>query len=400
MARKIRNAVRKDGLIQVQIYLGRNENGKRKYKTVYGRTQREADDKATQVKVALRKGLNVGAEHETFGVWAGRWLQVKSAEVSAACCVMYKSAVKHLNGYLEYAEIAKVRTIDIQGIISDLAARNPNTGKPASKRTLNIIKGTAAQIMQLAIDNRVMDYNPAQPVKVPNVRQEKTRRALTEREQLWIEELPHRARRAAVIMMYAGLRRGELIALTWSDIDLNARTISVNKSVEVIGGAFALKHTAKTDAGTRIIDIPQKLVDFLKTEKREGLHVCISAKGTTHTPSSWDRMWDSYLADLNMKYGDFSPFVKRPKSKFDPAGVPFAIPKITPHWLRHTFCTLLYLAGVDVLTAMKQMGHADIKTTMQIYMHLDAKHKRRAMNRLDDYLNNASSIQVDAFKKR
>jgi integrase len=397
---KKKNTARPDGLIPVQVYLGRNEEGKRKYKAVYGRTQREAEDKAAQTKTAIRKGLDVGAEHETFGTWADRWLEMKSTEVSAACLVMYESAVKHLKSYLEYAEITKIRTIDIQRIISDLAIKNPNTGKPSSKRTLCAVKSTAAQIMQLATDNRVTDYNPAKAVRVPNVKRETTRRALDEHERQWIEETPHRAKRAAMIMMYAGLRRGELIALTWNDVDLNNRTITVNKAVEKVKGAFVLKYTAKTDAGTRVIDIPQKLVDFLKSEKREGFYVCVNAKCAVHTPSSWERLWESYLADLNIGCGDFGPFVKKPKSKFDPAGVPFVIPKITPHWLRHTFCTLLYLAGVDVLTAMKQMGHSDIKTTMQIYTHLDAKYQRKAMNKLDNYLKDANSMQTVDFENR
>jgi integrase len=179
-----------------------------------------------------------------------------------------------------------------------------------------------------------------------------------------------------MIMMYAGLRRGELIPLTWNDIDADARTISVTKSIEMIGGKPAIKAGAKTAAGVRVVDIPQKLVEFLKAEKRDGFYVCANAKGAVHTTSSWERMWGSYLADLNIRYGDFGPFVKKPKSKFDPAGVPSVIPKITLHWLRHTFCTLLYFAGVDVLTAMKQMGHSDRKTTMQIYTHLDAKYQR------------------------
>jgi integrase len=394
MAKKNKNTVRKDGLISVQVYLGRDENGKRSYKTVYGRTQREAEEKALHVKAALRKGLDVGAEHETFGTWADRWLRIKSTEVSTGRLNTYKSHVKHLNRCLEYAEIAKIRTSDIQSLITDMAARNPNTGKPTAKKTLIGIKGTAAQIMRLAIDNRIMDYNPAKAVKLPNVRIDKMRRALTGQEQAWIEELPNRARRAAMIMMYSGLRRGELIPLTWNDVDLKAKTVSVTKSTEFIGGVPMLKESAKTAAGVRTVDIPQKPVDFLKGEKRESLYVCVNAKGTMHTESSWRRMWESYLSDLNMTYGDFGPFVKRPKSKFDPAGVPFVIPKITPHWLRHTFCTLLYLAGVDVLTAMKQMGHADIKTTLGIYTHLDAKYKRKAMNKLDDYLSNASSMQV------
>lgn len=62
------------------------------------------------------------------------------------------------------------------------------------------------------------------------------------------------------------------------------------------------------------------------------------------------------------------------------------ISSFTPHWLRHTFATLLYLAGVDILTARDQLGHADIKTTLAIYTHLDKKYKRSNMGKLDEYL--------------
>jgi hypothetical protein len=93
---KKKNAARPDGLIPVKVYLGRDEEGTGKYKAVYGRTQREADDKAARVKAALRKGLDVGAEHETFGTWATRWLEIKSTEVSHGRLATYKSHVKHL----------------------------------------------------------------------------------------------------------------------------------------------------------------------------------------------------------------------------------------------------------------------------------------------------------------
>ena len=99
------------------------------------------------------------------------------------------------------------------------------------------------------------------------------------------------------------------------------------------------------------------------------------------------------MNDLNLKYGEFDFLEKTPKSKFDPSGIPFVIPKITPHQLRHTFATLLYLSGVDILNAKEQMGHADIKTTLEIYTHLDSEHKRKSMDKLDEYLN-ASHMQV------
>jgi integrase len=89
-----------------------------------------------------------------------------------------------------------------------------------------------------------------------------------------------------------------------------------------------------------------------------------------------------------LKYGDFSESkVKAPKSKYAPQKVDFVIPRFTAHWLRHTFITLMYLSGVDILTAKEQAGHSSIKTTMEIYTHLDNKFKKASMAKMDDYLN-------------
>jgi len=64
----------------------------------------------------------------------------------------------------------------------------------------------------------------------------------------------------------------------------------------------------------RVIDIPQKLTDYLKAEKYESIYVCIDSKNAMHAESSWKRMWESYLCDLNLKYGTFAGGAK---SKFD-----------------------------------------------------------------------------------
>jgi integrase len=383
---KKKNAVRKDGLIRVRVFLGRDDNGKPRYKDCYGHTQKEADEKALQVKTAMHKGLDVTSAHDTFGTWAERWLSIKKKEVSAGRVVVLESHLKHLKRYLEFAEISKIRASDIQTVILDLAEVNPNTKRPMSRETLSAMKNSCGQILQLAIDNRVMDYNPIQAVKIPKVEETTDRRALSSEEQVWIIDTPHRAQRAAMIMMYAGLRRGELLALTWNDIDLKAKTITIDKTVNFVHDEPVLKNSAKTDASLRTIDIPKRLVDFLAAETKDGLYVCTSVGGKIHTSGSWRALWESYLLDLNFKYGDFSPFKKKPKSKFEHGGVPFVIPNITPHWLRHTFATMLYLAGVDILTAKVQLGHSDIKTTLDIYTHLDAKYKRKSMNKLDRYL--------------
>ncbi len=393
---KKKNARRDDGRIAVQVYLG-VVDGKRKYKTVYGTTQKEADEKAELIRAGLRKGLDMSADRDSFGLWAERWIELHSAEVGHGTMSAYRGAVNQLRP-LFFLAISKVRPLDIQLIINGLAKKHPVTGKPASKRTLETVQGAARQIFALAIDNRVLDYNPADCTHIPASASAEKRRALTQEEQGWILHTPHRAQRAAMIMMLAGLRRGELIPLTWRDIDLDARTIRVDKSVEMVHGRSNQKSGGKTATSTRTVDIPQLLADYLCGEKEKDFAgtgpvitfdrlVCPNAQGKIHNTTSWRRLWESYIKELNFRHGTF---LTPPKSKMQPGGVPMTIPPITAHWLRHTFATMLYHAGVDVLTAKEQLGHSDIKTTLEIYTHLDAVHKRRSMDKLDAYLLGAS----------
>ena len=382
MARKS-NTVRKDGRIAVQVYLG-VVDGKRKYKTVYGTTQKEANKKAEQVKISIGKGLDVLSDQDTFGKWRDIFLESKKLDVSNSQYLSYKSYVKHLSPLTE-TPIAKIKASDLQQIINQLAIENPTTHIPTAKKTLNDIKITAAQIFNLAIDSRVMEYNPASPVKIPQKAPQEHRRALTAEEQGWILNTPHRMQIGAMIMMYAGLRRGELIPLTWADIDLDEHTITINKAVEMISGKPELKDMTKTPAGMRTIDIPKILVDYLTPLKSTGL--VLSNNGKMWSDTIWKKVWSSYIKDINFKFGKkIDQNGNMAKSKFNPNGIPITIPQFTPHWLRHTFATLMYFAEVDVVTAKNQLGHSDVKTTLQIYTHLDQTHKRKSMQKLDDFL--------------
>lgn len=387
--------VKYNGRVCVRVYLGKVD-GKPKYKACYGSTQKEAELKAEKVRESLRKGLNVAAENDTFKKWAEELLAIKEAEVSET---WYKNYVGYINRLeqLHDMPITKILTADIQRVILELSRENPRTHKPTSRRTLKGYLDTISQVLQLAIDNRVMDYNPARAVKLPADAEKTERRALTDEEQNWIIDTPHRAQRAAMIMMFSGLRRGELIPLTWRDIDLKEHTIQVNKSVQMVNGIPKIKSGAKTSAGARTVNIPQILVDFLAAEQKTlktesnllNMLVCPSVSGTMLSDVAWRRMWESYLIDLNFKYGNrIDKSGKKATSKYNSNGIVLTIPNITAHWLRHTFATMLYLSGVDVLTAKDQLGHRDIKTTLEIYTHLDQTHKRKNICKLDEYLKN------------
>ena len=181
-----------------------------------------------------------------------------------------------------------------------------------------------------------------------------------------------------MLLLYSGLRRGEATALTWADVDLADATITVSKGYD-----FADKKSKdpKTAAGVRVVSIPKVLVDYLKTQQDGCLYVLHNSKGERMTEQGWKRLWESYMRDLNVKYGYHGE-----ENKNRPGGLPMVIDTFTPHQLRHTFCTLMYFAGVDVMTARDQMGHKDISVTLGIYTALDKKFKKKKINRLDAYL--------------
>lgn len=364
-----------------------DKEGSAKYQYVYGASQAEANDKADELKLQYKKGMNIEAQRDTWEKWADIWLEGKRS-CNQGQYRNYEIGKKHFES-LNDKKIKDIRSSDIKKIINALAKENPFTHRPSAKRTLNFAKSVAVQIFAETIDDRIIEYNPALSVKVPSEMAQEKRRALTDEEQQWIINTVHRAQRASMIMMYSGLRRGELFPLTWNDIDFDKKTIRVNKSVELINGKPQLKSGAKSVAGARTVNVPQKLIDFLSAQPRDTILVCPSAGREMMGDSAWHALWESYMKELNNQYGKIK---KVGKSKFV-HGAPRTIPPIIAHWLRHTFATLLYLSGVDVLTAKDQLGHADVKTTLNIYTHLDKLYKDKSMKKLDLYLENKNVSQ-------
>lgn len=383
---RMKNTARKDGRVKASVYIGLDADGKKKYKYVYADNNKELEQKVSEVKARLGKGIDVTADRDSFDFWRRKWLKFKAADVSEN----WHKALTINSAKLDpisFLPIIKLRALDLQDILVDLAADG------YSKRVIKSVRDIAIGVMEFAIENRVIEFNPFACTKIPaNTKTEEKRRALTLEEQSWIVNTPHRAQLPAMIMMYAGLRRGELFALTWQDINLEAGTITVSKSVVMHNGKPEIKSGGKTKSAERVVYIPKRLVDYLRDQPHTSLFVCPTAEGKLMSDSAWRRLWDSYMCDLNIKYGLF-PENNKPKSKFQPGGVDMVIPPFTAHWLRHTFVTNMYMAGVDVAVARDQAGHSDIKTTLDIYTTLDKECRKTDMSKVDSYIGENTSAK-------
>ena len=387
---KSRVKKRPDGRYMMQIYLGMVD-GKRKYKSVYGATPKEVEAKAEEIRGMMGKGLDITAQRDKFSQWADDLYRIKAASgVTQGQKQNYYHAIEWWKEQFAPYSISDVRADDIERALLWMQENG------YAARTINFYRSVITQIMERAV-GQAIQVNPAKLVQLSGMGwPAEKRRALAEEEQQWIWDTPHRAQPAAIIMMLSGLRRGELSALTWADVDTVNQTITVNKTVEYSpDGKAYIRNMTKSAAGMRVVYIPRKLADYLDTLPRSNLLVYPSASGRMMTASAWKAVWQSYMAELNRKYGQRTPAdlerMKKPgRHKLD-----MTIPPITLHWLRHTFCTLMYFAGVDAVQACAQMGHADVTTTLKIYTHLDQQHKRRSMDKLDAYLSDdASQMQV------
>ena len=376
---------RADGRYCRQIYLGKNpDTGKRKYHTIYGATVKEVDQMAAEYRAAIGRGLDPSAGGRTVRDLLDNLLAAMRAKGNGEGWL--KGVEQRMQDLkpLWAMQADKVRTADIQKVLN--AAADRGLAHSTLTKTAAIIKRAFA----LAIPE-IVQYNPCDKVVIPAGKPARTRGWLDEERQTWVRETPHRAQRAAMLMMYSGLRRGEVTALTWADIDFSAATITVTKRWDFVTKQVK---SPKTAAGVRTVHIPKALVEYLKAERLTDpstLYVVHTTDGRRMTDTAWKRMWDSYMIELNAKYGwhGADKYATRQKGADgkERGSLPMRIRTFTPHELRHTFCTLMYLAGVDVLTARDQMGHSDIKVTMSIYTHLDATYKKDKMGKLDDYLS-------------
>ena len=302
-------------------------------------------------------------ENAPFGAWANLWERKKDVGMKWAYCRNIRCYLNHLKPLYDIP-ISKVRTMHIETIIADLTKENPTTKKPSSKKLLKEVKHTARSVVDYAINNCDGFYkNRVVSVEIPTNAPKTERKALSENEQRLVFTTHHRAKVPALIMMLCGLRVGEMIALTWDNIDFENEVINVCQSAyNINSNDLAIQNTTK-NGKTRKVTIPHLLIALLKKHKENSKGVFVTTKVNgidMHSRSSWRRMWESYTTAVGASF--------------------------TAHQLRHTYASMLYAAGVDVKSASELLGHSDIQITIKIYTHLSEKRKKISVDLYEKYI--------------
>lgn len=384
-----RKGERPDGLIQVSWTDGQKPDGSPNRKFFYGRTREEANYNRDEYKRIRKLGIAANRETMTVSEWVDEWYARYKTKVNPDYETGYKVPINRLKKALGDRLIKSIHESDLQEELDSIA--------DMSASTIEKYYSVIVQVFKKARRNKIIPDNPAEELAMPDGT-DGSHRALNRWESDCILEHWHEHRSGiwAMLMLLCGLRRGEMIALNWSNIDLEKRRIFVREAAVVKKNQTAVKPRTKTSAGIRVLPICQPLYDALKSvpsEQRVG-RVCVSAKGKQLSLSAFERGWDGFnlamqriLNNEPIKQKGRRESLEKKIEKAKKEGREYIIFSTRSHDLRHTFATALYDAGVPVKAAQYYLGHADIRMTLDLYTHLSEERENTSRALLTNYLD-------------
>lgn len=324
----------------------------------------------------------------SFSEFVKKWEQKYARKhLGELTVVAYKHQLKnHVLPTMGHLSLEKIQTIDIVDFIGDLdgdGKRADGNDGGLSSATILHIYCILQDIFKRAVEWEFIEINPMIKVKRPKAYRQKEIQVYTEEEvaKLLIaleRELPH-WRIMITLALITGMRRGELLALEWKHVNLKDGIIEVRQSLSNLKGRTIIKEP-KTKRSVRKVSIPSTLVSdlqkyYIHCRKKildipEHFFVFSTPDGKPYydsVPTTW-----------------LKRFFKRT-----------GLRPIRFHDLRHTSATLLINQGVHAKVIAERLGHADIRTTMNIYGHVLQKTDHAAASKLDSLLLSVKSDDVN-----
>ena len=372
-----------DGLWVAEASLGYGTDGKRLRKRIYGRTRAEVNVKLQRALADHRNGLTVQTRDQSVEQFLRHWLaDAVKPGVRPKTYVSYEQVCRlHLIPALGRR---KLSALNAQHIASYMSAKQ---AAGASAAAVNYHRRVLRIALNQAMRWDLLSRNVA-ALTQPRAHQPKEAMPLTVREsEAFLAAV--RGRRLEALYLVAlmlGLRQGEALGLRWSDIDLEAGTLSVRHQLQIVDKVPQLVEP-KTVKSRRTLPLPPDVVTALREHRRRQLEERLLAgsrwggKGRLVSAAPERREpWDLVFTSTIGTPLDPSNVTKDYKATLVAAG----LTERRYHDLRHSCASFLAARGVSQRIAMEILGHSQLSTTSQIYTHPDADQLRESVGRLSD----------------
>ena len=376
-----------DGKWVGRFVAGRDEEtGQPVRKTVYGATRAEAKKKLDALRDKYDGASFIEADKITVKEWLAKWLELYATppKVELTTHEWYDRLIRlYLNPYLGPIKLCRLQGLAIQQMLVDMtkappapelkegeAARTKKRGTcqkgetvpgPKSARTIKAVYAVLAMALTVAAKQGLIKRSPAETVSPPTVTR-KEKKPLTTKE--W-DALLHAAQDTpdmftAIVLEWAtGMRRSELLALRWEDVDLTARRITIRQAIKICskdnGGITT--GSPKTQASLRILDLTPSTGSVLKAHKKAQAAQQLSLAG------KWPRTGLVFVTSTGTMW-DPRNWSKRFKTIAKAAGIDISV-----HTLRHDMSSRLAAQNIPIKEAQYQLGHTTVTMLLDTYAH-------------------------------
>ena len=371
---------RSDGRWEGRYTVGYDENGKVKMKNVLGKTQAEVKEKLKE-KIEEAKVLDVSkSEAYTVGEWAVLWFEIYAKpNIRERTADYYNRYItKHIVPCLGDIKLNKLTGRQIQKMYNDLLDHGRERVSQKEKNpglSGTYVHGVHVMLhncLNRAVKERLLVHNPADDVIVPKIDKKEMKILPPEQVKAYLKAA---SVRGVLPLFYleltSGLRKGEIAALLWSDLDVENCTLSVTKQL-VSSRDGELKITQpQTATSVRLISLPQETVELLKEEHSKhplNIYMFPSPRtGGMYHPDSIVKLHEKILNDAGIEHLRF-------------------------HDLRHSFATYALQSGADVKTLSCMLGHYSAGFTLNTYCHATRDMQADAARKIGGFMSAQTGI--------
>jgi integrase len=336
---------------------------KRRQVTSTHRTLSAARSEVVTVRADKERGVYVAPDRTAWNDYAQQWIDRRSRRVRANTAACYRGMIKHTNEAFGSKPLPKITRADVERMLHQL------DDKGRSQRTISLALFVVKAILADALEDGMISRNVAAKIE-PFGKSATERRPLTRSDLAKLQTHLNRDRLSAVWMMtLAGLRRSEVLALTWQDIDMVAGTLSITKAVVPDdGGRRSAPTPPKTRRGTRTLPLPPDMLSSLRKLRKAQLAewgaeqartgwLAVDEAGRPYRPEEWTQLWAAHCKEADVS-------------------------SVTLHAARHTSVTTMRDAGVPDHVVAAWHGH-DEAVMRRVYSHADQEGMAAAAQALE-----------------
>lgn len=340
--------------------------GKQIQRTITGKTQKEVSQKLKAITTSLDNGTYIAPNKLTVNQWLDIWVNEYLGGVKPLTIQTYQRYIeKHIKPALGATKLENLASHMIQRFYNAL---------DLSPKTIKNIHSILHSALQQAVENKLLIANPTNACKLPKIEKYEIKPLEPQEIAVLLQEASaDDYANLFTVAVFTGMRQGELLGLTWENVDFDNGTITVKQQLQCKDGVYFLQ-TPKNGKG-RIIIPAQVAMDALQDEKEK------QARNRLAYGESWNNPDNYVFTDALGKHLVRRTVVKHFKAVSDRAG----IENVRFHDLRHSFAVNSLMIGDDVKTVQTNLGHATASFTLDVYGHVTQKMQKDSAERMQQF---------------